>query len=309
MKRMISIVTSIIILPFMLATPAVAAEEDEIIGNSIISSTSYTAEEAGAIVPFDYEKTFDELYAHIQENNSDITPEQAYEIAQKLTDNIAAIENNIQTQSCSAQTLQADNTDNKVIIPLGRIVDGELSQTTTFAPIMDSYTRIVSEGWSVNPHIAQHTLWSNFLISWDSLDLYKSHVGGTYTQAVTKTTEKQIGFSSTGELSASDCAKFGLSVTASATVSSTLQKGFTINVDAWTKMCVRPYIYYYVDNYEGTYRYYCYRALDKEYFYIYENRTAENTYDIERSYRVWTRVNVNHDTSAVSPVPPSEWEW
>lgn len=306
MKRMISIATSILILSLMLVTPVVAAEGDEIFKNSIISSTSYTAEEAGAIVPFDYEKTFDELYTHIQENNSDISPEKAYEIAQELTDNIATIENGLQTQSYSAQAFQADN---KVIIPLGRIIDGELSQTTTYAPIMDSYTSIVSEGWSVNPHIAQHTLWSNYLISWDSLDLYKSHVGGIYTQAQTKTTQVQIGFSSTGELSASDCAKFGLTVTASGTATSSLQKGFTINVGAWTKMCVRPYIYYYIDNYEGTYRYYCYRALDKEYFYIYENRTAQNSYDIERSYRVWTRVNEKHDQNAVSPVPPSEWEW
>lgn len=59
----------------MLVTPVVAAETDETIKNSIISSTSYTAEEVGAIVPFDYEKTFDELYTYVQENNSDISPE------------------------------------------------------------------------------------------------------------------------------------------------------------------------------------------------------------------------------------------
>lgn len=306
MKRMISIATSILILSLMLVTPAVAAETDEIIGNSIISSTSYTAEEAGAIVPFDYEKTFDELYIHIQENNSDISPEKAYEIAQELTENIAAIKNNLQTQSYSTQAFQADN---KVIIPLGRIIDGELSQVTTYAPIMDSYTGIINEGWSVNPYIAKHTLWANYLTSWDSLDLYKSQIGGTYTQVQKRTTQVQIGFSSTGELSASDCAKFGLTVTASRTATSSLEKGFSLNVEAWTKMCVRPYIYYYVDNYEGTYQYYCYNYLNKEYFYMYETRTAENSYDIESSHRVWTRVNENHDQSVVSPVPPSGWEW
>lgn len=96
----------------------------------------------------------------------------------------------------------------------------------------------------------------------------------------------QIGFSSTGELSAFDCAKFGLTVTTSRTATSSLEKGFSLDVKVWTKRCVRPYIYYYVDNYEGTYQYYCYNYLNKEYFHMYETRTAENSYDIESSHRV-----------------------
>lgn len=310
MRKFIAIVTSVIMLSSMLVVPAAAANADVETESAscVISSTTYTAEDSNAVVPFDYDSTFSELYSHVRENNAGLSDQKVSEIAQELTNNIATIEANLQSENYS--TISANTSQNaQVIIPLGRVINGELSQLSTYTPILDSKTSIISSAWSVNPHLTKHTKMCNYAVIWDGLDLYKSAISGTYTQTITRKVSNSVGFKNTYELSASECAKFGLTVTASKVVSSSINKGFTLNVNAWTKMCVRPYIYYYVDNYEGTYRYYCYNALEKEYFYISEKRTAENSYDVERSYRVWTAVNESRNPNATSPVPPTNWVW
>lgn len=131
----------------------------------------------------------------------------------------------------------------------------------------------------------------------------------TRYQNQTVTISKSLGFNASGTLTASDALKFGLTVTGSYTKSQSINQGFTLNVPGWTKTVVRPYIYYYVDDYIGVYRYYCYNNYEQTYFYVTETRTATNSYDIEASIRTWSRTNTAQNPDATSPVPPTDWEW
>lgn len=309
-KKFICFCVSVLIMFNTIITPGSAATEEAPIITSVLSSTAYTAEEAGAIVPFDYNGTYNELYTHVQENNPSLSPDQIQKIAQALTDNIAEVESNLQADTYTTRSSQGDS---QIVIPLGRIVDGELSQIATRTPILDSYSGIVSEGWSITPHVANSTTWVRFQKFWEGFDNYKADTVGHYKQEVERKIEVKVGFQtgmdSSTSLSSTDCKKFNLSVTASATCSSIIRKGFSFDVQPWHKVCIRPYIYYNIDDYSGRYRYYCYNSLNKSYFYVYEDRTATNTYLVESSYRTWSRENVNHDPYATVPIPPVEWEW
>ena len=122
-------------------------------------------------------------------------------------------------------------------------------------------------------------------------------------------TSLNTGFNGSGGLSALDCLKFGLTVSANATITSKIERGFTINAFAWQKHMLRPYIYYYNCQYSGTYGYFCYNHFEKRYFWVLEDRTATNKYCIETGIRSWSRTNTAHNPNAVSPTPPTNWEW
>ena len=272
----------------------------------LLESTSFPNDDA--IVEFDYATTLHEMYNHVLQNNMDITQAQAMDIAKSLTQKIRAANN----AAISGNVKGMDyitTADGTTIIDLGRIYDGKLTDSYQAKYVPDSRTTIISEGWSVNPYRKKSSLMCNHVIRWNGLDLYKSSDSGTMIFSRDITVSAGIGFENSGGLSASDALKFGLRVTASGTVTSKISKGFTLNVAAWTKHVMRPYIYYYIDEYEGTYRYYCYNYYDQRYFYVTETRTAENKYDIEKGVRSWTRVNVAHDYNLPSPIPPADWEW
>ena len=309
-KKFICFCVPVLIIFSAIITPGSAATEESPTITSVLSSTEYTAEEAGAIVPFDYDGTYDELYTHVQENNPSLSQDQIQKIAQALTDNIAEVESNLQA---NAYTTRSSQGNGQVIIPLGRIVDGELSQIETRTPILDSYSGIVSEGWSINPHVARSETKVIFQKFWEGLDNYQANTVGHYKQEAERKVEVKVGFQTGGEastsLSRTDCAKFNLSVTASATCTSIIRKGFSFDVQPWHKVCIRPYIYYNVDDYSGRYRYYCYNYLEQAYFYVYEDRTAKDTYLVESNYRTWSRENVKRDPHATVPIPPDQWEW
>ena len=258
-----------------------------------------------AVVEFDYDATLAEMYAHVLENNADLSETQDKEIAEELTKRIQAANELATNDNSSNRMANGDTT----IVDLGCISEGKLVDLPSARYVPDSRTSIISEGWSVNPHVDKSTLWSQYVIEWNGLDLYKSPDSGSISFNDEITATVNVGFEGTAGLTKSDALKFGLKVTASGSVTSKISKGFTLNVSAWTKHMLRPYIYYYVDQYQGTYRYYCYNAYEQRYFYVYETRTAENRYNIEKGVRSWVRVNSDHNSSAASPIPPTGWEW
>lgn len=271
-----------------------------------LKTTTYSNEDS--IVPFDYQATVAEMYEYILETHVDMEPLSAMEIAQELTSNIEAARNAAIYDNAKS-TASFVTESGAVIIDLGCIRDGKLvsSEPTRYVP--DSRTRIISEGWSVNPHVDTSVLHCRYVVPWNGLDLYKSSDGGSMTFSNEISTSQTVGFSASGGLSAYDAAEFGLTVTSSGTVTAKIYAGLTLNVSAWKKHMLRPYIYYYNDTYKGTYQYYCHNFFDDHYFYVYENRSAENKYDIEHGRRAWVRENTAHDPNAVSPIPPTNWEW
>lgn len=286
------------------ANAVIVYEGESTQASQALETTTFSNE--SAIVAFDYETTLDEMYTHVLQNNTDLSTTQAMEIAKELTNRIKAA-NELATKEGSSNKMMGNSTN---VVDLGCILDGEL----VYAPsskqyIPDSRTSIISEGWSVNPHVAKSTLWSRYVIEWNGLDLYKSSDSGSMTFNKDVSTSINIGFEGNADFTKADALKFGLKVTASGSVTSTISKGYTLNVAAWTKHMVRPYIYYYVDEYEGTYRYYCYNSYEKRYFYVTEKRTAQNQYNTEKGIRSWTRVNTAHNPNARSPEPPKDWEW
>ena len=195
------------------------------------------------------------------------------------------------------------------IINLGKIVDGKLVMDEPKTPVLDQYTSIISEGWYVTPHLEKHQLWCDYIQRWEGLDLYQSSDSGTYSFTEEVSVSVNVGFNASGGLKASEALSFGLAVSAAQTVTSKITRGYTLNVGAWKKHVVRPYIYSYDDLYSGVYRYYCYNAYDNSYFYIPEQREAVNKYEVEHSIRSWVRENTAHNPNASSPIPPLKWEW
>ena len=245
------------------------------------------------------------MYTHVLQNNTDLSEVQAMEVAEELTKRI---------QAANELAVNGNNKNRKAeggttVVDLGCISDGKLIDAPSAKYVPDYKTSIIRERWSVEPHLEKSTLWSRYTIEWNGLDLYKSSDPGvmTFDKAISISTS--IGFEGSANFTPSDATKFGLKVTASGTVTSTIAKGYSYNVGAWTKHMVRPYIYFYVDEYEGVYEYYCYNSSDKRYFYVTELRTAENRYNIEKGIRSWVRVNETHNVNAKSPVPPTDWEW
>ena len=268
-----------------------------------LETTTFSNE--SAVVEFDYDATLNDMYTHVLQNNTDLSEVQAMEVAEELTKRIQvanelAVNGNNNNRNAEGGT---------TVVDLGCISDGKLINAPSAKYVPDYKTSIISEGWSVNPHLDKSTLWSRYTIEWNGLDLYKSSDSGSMTFSKDVSTSVGIGFEGSANLTASEAVKFGLKVTASGTVTSTISKGYKLDVAAWTKHVVRPYIYFYVDEYAGTYRYYCYNSSDKRYFYVTESCTAENRYNIEKSIRSWTRVNTAHNPNATSPVPPTDWEW
>ena len=274
--------------------------------DDVLQTTTYSSEDS--IVPFDYQATVAEMYDYILETHADMEPSSAMEIAQKLALNIEAARNAaIYGDAKSAASYVTES--GAVVFDLGCIRNGKLvpSEPTRYVP--DSRTRIISEGWSVNPHVDTSVLTCRYVVSWNGLDLYKSSDSGSMTFSNEIATSQTVGFSASGGISVYDAVKFGLTVTSSNTVTAKISKGFTLNVSAWKKHMMRPYIYYYNDTYKGTYEYYCHNFFDNHYFYVYEDRSAENKYDIEHGVRSWVRENTAHNPNASSPIPPTNWEW
>jgi hypothetical protein len=305
----------ILALSVFLSASAVWASADTD-NAEVLKVTNYTASEAGAIVKFDKVKVTNEMYAHVLENNKGIDKNKALKIAQQLAINFEAADINAKNSNVKS--------NEKKIVSLGQVVDGQLKpvvqdktlstlsneavvQPMTYIP--DSYTSIISQGWTVNPYTKSHTLWVQYRISWDGLDLYKVNTAGQYMQSTSSSTSVSVGFQGTADFPSTVAGTFGLQVTANHTATQTISSGFVLNVSAWHKTMIRPYVYYYNDTYEGTYRYYVYNNLSQIYSYVYETRTAVNSYDIEKATRVWDRVNSTQSLTATSPVPPSSWEW
>lgn len=310
-KKLCIIVSIVIMVSVFTTTLGMAHAEEPKIMDTLIGVEHFTASDSGAIVEFDKAQTISEMYTHLLENNMNMSNEKAYEIAVQLAEQIEIVENSLKdmVESRAAST--------RVIIQLGRVVnndflasedaDDDTPETRQYVP--DSRTTIISEGWSVNPYTKTSKKYAKHPTSWEGLDLYKSNLSGKYYQNRTTSTSVSVGYANTFELSAAEAAKVGLRVTASGTATSSIQKGFEMNVPAWHKMMVRPYVYYIIDDYQGTYRYYCYNNYSKEYFYVNETRTAKNTYNIEKGHRVWDKYNSAHNPNAVSPTPPAAWEW
>lgn len=291
----------------------------EKIASQILSTSTNASSESGAFVEFDREKTISKLVKHLLENNPTMSENEALSNANQLADNIQDIEKESQVAYERSINSECENT---VIVPIGKITDNSFSPVDLGANpnifsedmvsinyIPDSRTSIISEGWSVNPYKSKSTLWVHYTISWYGLDNYKTPLSGEYYHSQTTTISKSLGFNGSGDLKASDALKFNLKVTGNYTKSQSIQRGYKLNVMGWTKALVRPYIYYYIDDYIGKYRYYCYNNFDKTYFYVNETRTATNSYDLESSNRSWSRTNSAENPDATSPIPPTEWEW
>ena len=246
-----------------------------------LETTTFSNE--SAVVEFDYDATLNDMYTHVLQNNTDLSEVQAMEVAEELTKRI---------QAANELAVNGNNKNRKAeggttVVDLGCISDGKLIDAPSAKYVPDYKTSIIRERWSVEPHLEKSTLWSRYTIEWNGLDLYKSSDPGvmTFDKAISISTS--IGFEGSANFTPSDATKFGLKVTASGTVTSTIAKGYSYNVGAWTKHMVRPYIY----------------------FYVTELRTAENRYNIEKGIRSWVRVNETHNVNAKSPVPPTDWEW
>jgi|GEM_PF-6392014 hypothetical protein len=166
-------------------------------------------------------------------------------------------------------------------------------------------------GWSTEPYLDSHVLWVAYTKSWDVCDMYKTSIPITYIQtAKTNSVSVKTGFIGSQKLNAKEAAKFNLKVNQADTVEYSIPVGTQLNGNAWTIMCVRPYIYYYTDTYKGVYKV----ALIN--FYTGETvktinieATAKNVYVLETSSRVWSRINTSRDPNAATPVAPLDWEW
>ena len=274
--------------------------------NEVLKTTTYSSEDS--IVPFDYQATVAEMYEYVLKTNADMDQASALEIAQKLATNIEAARNASIYGDMRGVTSYVTETG-ATVVDLGCIRDGKLVSSNPLRYIPDSSTTIISEGWSVNPHVDTSVLNCTYVVPWEGLDLYKSSDSGSLSFSSEISVSQTIGFSASGGISAYDAAKFGLTVTSSNTITAKINKGFTLNVSAWKIHMLRPYIYFYIDTYKGTYEYYCHNLHDDHYFYVTENRSAENKYDIEQAVRSWVRENTAHNPNASSPVPPTNWEW
>jgi hypothetical protein len=321
-KKIFSFVLFIVILCTISSFSIAEANSNTDIENSeILNSETYTADEVGAIVTFDKDSTILKVYEHVLANNEGISDKDAYKIAKKMAevmekaqkDNLLSKDNpNKENKEMSS----ANNVPERIIAPLGHIVDGKFiddyqsgkgkldSDNITANYIPTSQQTIISEGWTVNPYMSHHVLWVNYVVTWYGLDCYKSASGGTYEFTHDVSVSKSLGFQ--GTLSAEDAINWGLQVSSSITVTSKISEGTELNVGAWHKTVERPYIYYYKDQYDGTYEYLVYDHIGDYYFTVTENRTSYNSYDIEHTYRVWSRVNEEMDPSATAPIPPAE---
>ncbi len=325
-KKVISIVL-VIIMSISVFNVSLAKDNNLKTEDTVcLSSQTYTAEEAGAIVKFDKNSTVLKLYKHVLDNNKGISKNNALKIAQELTSSMEIADSKYKYKNSNDVISSAtSNNAERVIVPLGQIVDGKIVNlspvkkvdtlgeeknfSASFVP--DSRTSIISEGWTVNPYRSKHDLWVNYYITWNGIDLYNSSASGKYTFSSKVSASITVGFQGNAQLTASEAIKYGLQATATGTKTSEISKGHEIICPAWTKVMKRPYIYYYVDDYSGTYKYYCYNYFNKTYFSVYEYPVSRNTYDIERSIRVWSRENPTSPKSVVSPVPipPINWEW
>ena len=283
-----------------------SSDNKNLCADEVLKTTTYSNEDS--IVPFDYQATVREMYEYVLKTNADMDPSSAMEIAQKLAANIEAARNASIYGNMRGITSYVTETG-ATVVDLGCIQDGKLVPSDALRYVPDSRTRIISEGWSVNPHVDSSVLNCRYVVPWNGLDLYKSSDSGSMTFSSEISTSQTVGFSASGGINAYDAVEFGLTVTGSQTVTAKISKGYTLNVSAWKKHMLRPYIYYYVDTYKGTYRYYCHNFFDDHYFYVYEDRSAVNKYDIEHGVRSWVRENTAHNPNATSPIPPTNWEW
>ena len=282
------------------------SDDRDAYADQILETTTYSNEDA--IVPFDYKATVEVMYENILKTHADMEPSTAMKIAKELASNIEAARNAAIYGDANG-TAQYPADSGAIVIELGCIRDGKLVNYEPMRYVPDSRTSILSQGWSVNPHLNSSVLFCRYHIPWNGLDLYKSSDSGSMTFSSEISVSKTVGFSASGGISALEAASFGLTVTESSTVTAKIGIGYTHNVSAWKKHMMRPYIYYYNDTYTGTYQYYCYNYFEDRYFYVYEDRSAENKYDIEHSIRSWVRENKDQDPNATSPIPPTGWEW
>ena len=267
--------------------------------SEMLEETTYSRDEY--IVEFDRAGTEQEMYEHLVSVHPELSSDAARSIAIQPTDNIEKAQ--------EAMLLGNEKSGVPTIINLGKIVDGKLVMDEPKTPVLDQYTSIISEGWYVTPHLEKHQLWCDYIQRWEGLDLYQSSDSGTYSFTEEVSVSVNVGFNASGGLKASEALSFGLAVSAAQTVTSKITRGYTLNVGAWKKHVVRPYIYSYDDLYSGVYRYYCYNVYDNSYFYIPEQREAVNKYEVEHSIRSWVRENTAHNPNASSPIPPLKWEW
>lgn len=267
--------------------------------SEMLEETTYSRDEY--IVEFDKAGTEQEMYDHLVSVHPELSSDAARSIAIQLTDKIE--------KARDATLFGNEKSGVGTVINLGRIVDGELVMDEAKTPALDQYTTIVSQGWYVTPHLEKHQLWCDYIQRWEGLDLYQSSDSGTYSFTNEVSVSVNVGFNASGGLKASEALSFGLSVNANQTVTSKITRGYTLNVGAWKKHVVRPYIYSYDDLYSGVYRYYCYNAYDNSYFYLPEQREAVNKYEVESSIRSWVRENSAHNPTAPSPIPPLNWQW
>jgi len=281
-------------------------DDDDSCCAELLESTSYSYEDY--IVPFDREETYLEMFRYVQATNPMLDDETVRAIANELTNRIEQVENQLTANKASGLEFSKTE-DGATIIPLGRIQDGKLVDAENTRYVPDSRTTIISEGWYVNPHLDTHQMWVKYVQTWHGLDMYKSSVPGFMTFSSAVSVSENIGYTNSGGITDEQASQFGLTVTSTQTVTSKIPAGYVLNVNAWTKHLLRPYIYSYDDTYTGVYRYYCHNFFENTYFYVTEDRSAVNKYDTERSIRAWTRVNSSHNPNATSPTPPTNWEW
>ena len=144
--------------------------------DEVLKTTTYSNKDS--IVPFDYQATVREMYEYVLKTNADMDPSSAMEIAQKLAANIEAARNASIYGNMRGITSYVTETG-ATVVDLGCIQDGKLVPSDALRYVPDSRTRIISEGWSVNPHVDSSVLNCRYVVPWNGLDLYKSSDSGS----------------------------------------------------------------------------------------------------------------------------------
>lgn len=305
MKRMIAVFLALALC--ICVTPTVFASESA----TSPANPDFTATSSIANINEDSKTIYctdevSQLCDSILSNIPDLSYEQAWAIANELVSKAEIVNSNVTL----VDTAYVAKSDSETVVSLGRLVDGKLVSDTasTLDTTIGSITYL-SESWLVEPHLARTAYGIDYTTSWFSADSYNSPAGATVTCTAMLEAEINVGYKNTNNISATVAKTYGLDVEASATISANIEVGTTLKAIGWRKVSQRPYVYYATAYYEGTQQYYVYDSIQCEFYYITYERTATNTYSIDAGIKTWSADNTAKDPNAVTPFPPTTWEW